>query len=218
MPVRRLPRRPVTDPATEGQGGECKEEHGDLHRLTLRSAAPAGKALAWRATGAQCEILCAMRYGTQLLVVALTAATVVGGCGGSSSSSSSATNGKTALAVLRSLKSAGLPVEAYVNYTAATDGNHLLGRPGQYVHKVNFRDTRLKAVSDFDIDGGGSVETFASGGRRKEALRLCSRDLDVGFAAVRGVRIPRRDGPASAIALPDPEQATAYQRALGSSG
>jgi hypothetical protein len=69
---------------------------------------------------------------------------------------------KKAVTILRSLKRAGLPIDGYVNYTAATDDNHLLGRPGQYVSKVNFHDTRLDKESDFDIAGGGSIETFRS--------------------------------------------------------
>lgn len=73
-----------------------------------------------------------------------------------------ASEGKTAIEVLRSLKRAGLPIGGYINYTAANDGNHLLGRPGQYVSKVNFRDKRLKAWPDFDSNGGGTIETFAS--------------------------------------------------------
>jgi hypothetical protein len=100
-----------------------------------------------------------------MLAVAALAST--SGCG-SSSSSSSAKKKETALTVLRSLKGAGLPIGAYVNYTAATDENHLLGRPGQYIHKVNFRDTRLKKpATAFDIDGGGSIETFSSEGEAK---------------------------------------------------
>ena len=98
------------------------------------------------------------------------AAAMVTGCGGSGSSSSptdsssSTTEGKSAIEVLHSLNRAGLPIGGSVNYTAATDDNHLLGRPGQYVSKVNFRDTRLKAAGSFDIDGGGSIETFNSKG------------------------------------------------------
>jgi hypothetical protein len=49
-----------------------------------------------------------------------------------------------------------------VNYTAESDDNHLLGRPGQYVSKANFHDSRLEKSGEFDIDGGGSIETFAS--------------------------------------------------------
>lgn len=51
--------------------------------------------------------------------------------------------------------------------TAATDGNHLLGRPGQYTSKIDFEDTRIKAsdvqgVEKGDVTRGGSIEAFAN--------------------------------------------------------
>lgn len=51
--------------------------------------------------------------------------------------------------------------------TAANDGNHLLGRPGQYTSKVDFTDSRIKA-SDIeytkkgDVERGGAIEVFGS--------------------------------------------------------
>jgi hypothetical protein len=47
-----------------------------------------------------------------------------------------------------------------VNYAAASDPNHKLGLPYQYMSKVNFHNSRLKLTPDFDNDGGGSVEAF----------------------------------------------------------
>ena len=48
-------------------------------------------------------------------------------------------------------------------YTAETDPNHLLGRPGQYTSKVAFTDSRVQP-RPFDapdaIERGGSVEVF----------------------------------------------------------
>jgi hypothetical protein len=103
-----------------------------------------------------------------IVTLGIAVAAVVGGCGGSGSSSSGATEGKTAVAVLRSLKSAGLPISGYINYTAANDTNSLLGRPGQYVSKVNFHDKRIEKSEDFSLDGGGTIETFASGDDAKK--------------------------------------------------
>ncbi len=65
--------------------------------------------------------------------------------------------------VLNALKSAGLPIGDYEEYTAETDPNELLGRPGQYTGKLNFRDARLAPeTTTFDITDGGSIEVFAS--------------------------------------------------------
>jgi len=67
----------------------------------------------------------------------------------------------SAESVLLALQSAGLPVGDYVVYTAETDLNGLLGRPGQYTAKVNFIDTSIgSGSSEFDIAGGGSIEVF----------------------------------------------------------
>ena len=52
--------------------------------------------------------------------------------------------------------------------TAENDGNHLLGRPGQYTSKVTFTDSRVPA-SDVagsakgDVNWGGAIEVFGSG-------------------------------------------------------
>lgn len=69
-----------------------------------------------------------------------------------------------ATGVLQALKKAGLPIGDYMVYDAKTDPNELLGRPGQYVAKANFRDNRLteEGSQPFDSADGGSVEIFAS--------------------------------------------------------
>jgi hypothetical protein len=63
----------------------------------------------------------------------------------------------TAESVVKSLKDAGLPIDNIVVYTAETDTNKLLGRPNQYISKVNFGDTRIKDNTD-----NGTVEVFAN--------------------------------------------------------
>jgi hypothetical protein len=110
-----------------------------------------------------------------LVAITLAAAIVATGCGSSSAVRTVTVNdGVTttdsgagyapltlnAASALRALQRAGMPIGQFVNYTAASDDNHLLGRPGMYVTKVNFRDTRIPAVGDFDTEGGGSIETF----------------------------------------------------------
>src|SRR5262245_15264945 len=75
--------------------------------------------------------------------------------------SASARTGKTwrPVQVVTGLRQAGLPIGAVRYYTPASDPNKLLGRPGQYSGKANFRDRRIRG-SGFDVDCGGSVETF----------------------------------------------------------
>ncbi len=74
--------------------------------------------------------------------------------------------GQTALQVLQHLKAHGLPIGVTYVYTAETDLNHLLGRPGQYTGKAEFADTRLPASGDqganISVSDGGSVEVFAT--------------------------------------------------------
>jgi hypothetical protein len=61
--------------------------------------------------------------------------------------------------VADSLKSKGLPIENIIVYTEATDENKLLGRPHQYISKVNFADKRAEQP-DSKNPVGGSVEVF----------------------------------------------------------
>ncbi len=71
----------------------------------------------------------------------------------------------TAAHVVTKLKASGLPIGAYRVYNESSDPNKLLGRPGQYVGKVNFRDKRIKdsdTFGRFDTSAGGSVEVFNS--------------------------------------------------------
>jgi len=91
------------------------------------------------------------------------------GCGGSTTqqgaTTAPATEPKEVTSprrVIDMLERAGLPIGAVKNYTASSDPNELLGRPGQYTGKANFQDKRLTPSQDFDISGGGSVETFAN--------------------------------------------------------
>lgn len=65
----------------------------------------------------------------------------------------------TAAEVYQGLKAAGLPIGKYVEYTAETDSNKLLGRPGQYIGKVNFEDSRIDEDTN-NLDN--SIEVFAN--------------------------------------------------------
>jgi hypothetical protein len=64
--------------------------------------------------------------------------------------------------VINALRRAGLPIGRVKYFTAENDVNKLLGRPGQYTGKANFRDTRVRSGAGFDVENGGSVETFAN--------------------------------------------------------
>ena len=65
----------------------------------------------------------------------------------------------TSESVLNAFKAANLPVDNVVVYNEETDTNKLLGRPNQYVGKINFGDARVKPR------GGekrpNSIEVFA---------------------------------------------------------
>lgn len=63
----------------------------------------------------------------------------------------------TAETLNASLTASGLPVANVTTFTAETDVNHLLGRPNQYVAKVNWDDTRLDTQQN-DL----TVEVFTS--------------------------------------------------------
>lgn len=74
-------------------------------------------------------------------------------------------SGQTALQILQSLKAHSLPVGVYFNYTADNDANHLMGRPGQYIGKLNFKDTRISSSDTgvkIGVPDGGSIEVFAN--------------------------------------------------------
>jgi len=62
--------------------------------------------------------------------------------------------------VMDAFRYAGLPIINEIVYTESSDPNSLLGRPGQYVGKVNFLDKRIeKAARD---KKGCTIEVFAS--------------------------------------------------------
>lgn len=57
------------------------------------------------------------------------------------------------------LKTAELPIDNIIIYTAETDANKLLGRPNQYISKTSFADTTIEQL-DKTNPTGGSVEVF----------------------------------------------------------
>lgn len=87
--------------------------------------------------------------------------------------------------VLARLTAAHLPVDATTVFTAETDSNHLLGRPGQYIAKVSWHDSRVAAPVDpksLGVSDGGGVEIFASSADRaprEEYLRRVSKAASI---------------------------------------
>jgi hypothetical protein len=63
-------------------------------------------------------------------------------------------------AVFSAFKEAGFPVKDEVQYTEETDNNNLLGRPGQYVGKINFSDER--SIKKATAKQGNTIEVFAN--------------------------------------------------------
>src|SRR5665648_949177 len=63
----------------------------------------------------------------------------------------------TAEGISDSFKNGGLPMTDIVVYTEETDTNKLMGRPNQYISKVNFMDSRVT-----DSKKGGSIEVFSN--------------------------------------------------------
>jgi hypothetical protein len=88
--------------------------------------------------------------------------------------------------LLAALTAAGLPIGATITYTAETDTNDLLGRPGMYTGKVAWIDNRVAdeclelGVPDFDC--GGTAEVFANDDDRDERYRYLGGFADQSFA------------------------------------
>jgi hypothetical protein len=119
----------------------------------------------------------------------------------------------TAQQVVTELKAHSLPVALASVYTAATDPNHLLGRPGEYTSKADFTDTRL-ASSATGVAAGGSVEIFpeqSDAVRRAVYIESVTQAAPVAGAEydyVAGDILLRVSGTLT------PAQATAYEDAL----
>jgi hypothetical protein len=100
---------------------------------------------------------------TRAMALVVAGALAMAGCGGSIASPSQPLTAQQVMAALAKHIPAVTPG---VVYTAQTDPNHLLGRPGGYVSKTAFIDSR---VSQSDVEGmrgdaverGGSVEVFS---------------------------------------------------------
>ncbi len=125
-------------------------------------------------------------------------------------------------AVVEHLKAAGMPIGRVDVYNAETDPVSRLGRPGQYVGKAIFQDSRLPLVLQEGQDvisfqnSGGIVEVFPSTAEledRKKALDLARQQFPAAFPEYQynnGVVLLRLGH------VLTPEQAAGYEAAIAS--
>lgn len=66
----------------------------------------------------------------------------------------------TAAQLTSKLKEANLPIYDVIVYNESNDVNKLLGRPNQYISKVNFADKRLEQFDLKNNPDGATIETF----------------------------------------------------------
>jgi hypothetical protein len=75
----------------------------------------------------------------------------------------------------------GLPIDNIIEYDEETDVNGLLGRPGQYISKVNFADMRCEQY-DAEDPVGGTVEVFATSAdmhSRKDYIEALQEEMSI---------------------------------------
>ena len=125
----------------------------------------------------------------------------------------------SAKVIIEDLAKLGLPARLTVVFTAATDPNHLLGRPNGYLSKASFSDKRVPASdttgdSKGDVDYGGSVEVFATANEAKARAAYIESVLEAN--PMLGTEYDYLNGPVllrvSQYLIPS--QAEEYQRAL----
>lgn len=120
----------------------------------------------------------------------------------------------TALDYVNAFVNAGLPVENIIEYTDETDVNGLLGRPNQYISKVNFADNRIEQYDTSD-PLGGTVEVFESK-KNLESRKTYIEDIfNTGLSSEQYIYVSD-DGLALLRLEFDltPEQASEYEKAF----
>ncbi|AZO95238.1 hypothetical protein [Halocella sp. SP3-1] len=118
----------------------------------------------------------------------------------------------TAEEVINAFQDWSIPIDEIEIYTTETDPNNLLGRPGQYIGKVNWSDSRIEQYGDGLK--GGTIEIFDSEKElknRKEYLEpLIEQPLFAQYMYVHNNVILRLDNELT------PEQAEEYKNILES--
>lgn len=116
--------------------------------------------------------------------------------------------------VVKALTESITNAKAATVYTAATDPNKLLGRPGGYTSKADFTDQRAKPNLDDEVQHGGSVEVYKDPAAAKKRDEYIAKILEgmPAFGAeyhyVKGGILLRVSGALT------PEQAAEYEAAL----
>jgi hypothetical protein len=92
-------------------------------------------------------------------------------------------------AMIARFKAANLPVSSTYAFTAETDPNHKLGRPGGYTAKVAWTDMRIKradaqSTSRGSVELGGSIEQFTSSRDAKDRAKYI-QSVEIGNSVVR---------------------------------
>lgn len=116
----------------------------------------------------------------------------------------------TAQGVLDAFTAAGLPLQDVTVYTAENDPNSLLGRPGQYIEKANWNDSRYPAD---DPDGANTIEVFPD-----EAAMVKRRDYIASVTGDSPMLLQYMQAHRNALVRLDkqitPDQAAEYKRVL----
>lgn len=162
-----------------------------------------------------------MQTRSAFAVVGVLAAALLTGCGGLSSSGTGTTPPKTAESVTKDLGAKVASLRLTKTFTEADDPNHLLGRPGGYLSKTAFTDTRVpaeQAPTEFSTERGGGVEVFGD-----EAAAKTRMDKIQGIAKGAGGLISEYDYVKGVVlvrvsSLLTPEQAKEYEAALATIG
>ena len=120
-----------------------------------------------------------------------------------------------AFETVEALKTARLPIADVTTLTAESDENKLLGRPGQYVSKAVFFDSRYPKGSGEFEEPENTVETFASDADAKSRRDYVAKVTEgmpmlMQYQILRGRTLVRLNKALS------PDQAKEYEMALAS--
>lgn len=159
-------------------------------------------------------------------IVALTAAALLALTGCSSSDSDTAASGSSSSAakkpasmdaeqVVKALTGSVASAKPATVYTAESDPNKLLGRPGGYVSKADLTDDRAKPKLEEDaVQQGGSVEIFEDPSEAEDRAKYIADTLKAAkifgteYHYVNGGILLRVSGALT------PDQAAEYEAAL----